>query len=470
MFSVDRSLGTGRGDPVDLQPTQHPLAENSSTAGTEKSSVERMRALRQRIQDVTLPAVSHPLDDSGEEGGGTSKTGPASEPPPFKLRPEVFPSTSRPAACPALAERAATSSAERTTSAARKRTGKPRSRTPKTVRERLQHEAEVTRLGEEAPGLRAESLADRTRAWREMTHPEHMAAAALVKENEKWRDAWVPEGWRRYRRRWYRWHGKVTPDLTITEGAVQLSLETECGTIPGSGGDVGIPDAWCSLYRVHQWNQREREAAEEAAHLALPSTANGDQPSLDSAEPSDANPEATLDLTLSPSSSQPATSGDISDLEDSQRSLNFTQQLMERQLAAARSESNQSVLTTVTEGVEPTPLKPIQEETHLELLLAIQKQQRHRLRPILEGNEAVAAPTNVTNAQAAPREEEPPSFTQKSEPEDSSGEEEEEEISIQPLRSYPLESRTQSRARRRAQGQERRAKERQLQADRDLEA
>ncbi|KAK3241869.1 hypothetical protein CYMTET_48393 [Cymbomonas tetramitiformis] len=514
MFSVDRSLGTGdrrqapqrergetpRVDPTDPNPNPNPnpnpeasvLAALDEDDGQEeetqwtfnplntpwrntprprvprKAPVERMRALRQRIQDVTLPAVSHPLDDSGEEGGGTSKTGPASEPPPFKLRPEVFPSTSRPAACPALAERASLS-AESTTSAARKRTGKPRSRTPKTVRDRLQHEAEVTRLGDEPPGLRAESLADRTRAWREMTHPEHMAAAALVKENEKWRNAWVPEGWRRYRRRWYRWHGKVTPDLTITEGAVQLSLETECGTIPGSGGDVGIPDAWCSLYRVHQWNQREREAAEEAAHLALPSTASGDSLSLDSAEPSDANPATTLDLTLSPSSSQPATSGDISDLEDSQRSLNFTQQLMERQLAAARSENNPSVLTTVTEGVEPTPLKTIQEETHLELLLTIQKQQRHRLRPILEGNEAVAAPANVTNAQAAPREEEPPSFTQKSEPEDSAGEEEEEKMSIQPLRSYPLESRTQSRARRRAQGQERRAKERQLQADRDLE-
>ncbi|KAK3249616.1 hypothetical protein CYMTET_40959 [Cymbomonas tetramitiformis] len=184
-----------------FKPLNTPWRKTSRPRVPRKAPVERMRALRQRMQDVTLPSVSHRLDDSGEEGGGTSKTGPASEPPPFKLRPEVLPSTSRPAACPASAESAPASSAARTSSAARKRTGKPRSRTPKTIRERLRHETEVARLGDESPGPRAESLADRTRAWREMTHPEHMAAAALVKENEKWRDAWVPEGWRRYRRR-----------------------------------------------------------------------------------------------------------------------------------------------------------------------------------------------------------------------------------------------------------------------------
>ncbi|KAK3246394.1 hypothetical protein CYMTET_44067 [Cymbomonas tetramitiformis] len=94
--------------------------------------------------------------------------------------------------------------------------------------------------------------------------------------------------------------------------------------------------------------------------------------SLDSAAPEGTNPEAVLDLTLSPSSSQQTSFGDIPDFEDSQTSLNFTQQLMERQLAAARSDVTRCVLTAVKEGLEPTPQNPIQEETHLELLLTIQ--------------------------------------------------------------------------------------------------
>ncbi|KAK3282338.1 hypothetical protein CYMTET_9919 [Cymbomonas tetramitiformis] len=177
---------------------------------------------------------------------------------------------------------------------------------------------------------------------------------------------------------------------------------------------------------------RERnEAAEDAARIALSPEEDIATPSLDSAEPADTNPEATLDLTLSPSSySQQANSGDTADFEDSQRSLNFTQQLMERQLAAARSDATISGLTAVTEqGVEPTPLNPIQEETHLELLLTIQKQQRHRLRPILEGDEAVAAPVKVTNAPSSHHlEEESTPCTHFSEPEITSGEEEEEEV------------------------------------------
>ncbi|KAK3250768.1 hypothetical protein CYMTET_39869 [Cymbomonas tetramitiformis] len=145
--------------------------------------------------------------------------------------------------------------------------------------------------------------------------------------------------------------------------------------------------------------------------MALSPEGNIANPSLDYAEPADTNPEATLDLTVSPSSSQPANYGDTPDFEDdSQRSLNFTQQLMERQLAAARSEGTRSVLTAVTEGVEPTPLNPIQEETHLELLLTIQKQQRLRLRPILEGDEAVAAPAKANDAPTAQLEEESTPF------------------------------------------------------------
>ena len=329
-----------------------------------------MRALRERLQSVTVPAASHPLDDSGEEEDGIAKVLANSEPPPFKLRPEVSPSRSHPAACPA-------SVAASTPGTSRKRTGKPRSRMPKTTRERTRHEAEIPRLGGKPPDPQAESLEDRTRAWREMTHQEHMAAAALVQEDEKWRDAWLPEGWRRYRRRWYRWHGKVNPNLAVTENAVQLSLETECGTIPGSGGDVGIPDAWCSLYRVHQWNQREREAAEDAA-LSTPRkmvealSSPGSCESQDE-EDSGALPPSFLELNLSPSSSHQTTAGTTQDTEDSQTSLNFTQQLMERQLAITSAE--RSLLATVLEKGEPTVLEPMREEDPRELFFAIQKHQ-----------------------------------------------------------------------------------------------
>ncbi|KAK3285745.1 hypothetical protein CYMTET_6663 [Cymbomonas tetramitiformis] len=104
------------------------------------------------------------------------------------------------------------------------------------------------------------------RAWREMSHAEHLAAAALAEEKPQWKDAWVPEGWRRYKRRWNNWHGEVSVALLVENESVNMTLETECGTMPGSGGDVGpgVPDAWCSLYRVHQYRQQEREAAEDA--------------------------------------------------------------------------------------------------------------------------------------------------------------------------------------------------------------
>ena len=109
------------------------------------------------------------------------------------------------------------------------------------------------------PGGTADSISDRVRAWRELSHQEHVAAAALADENEKWVDAWVPEGWQRYRRRWNRWHGHVAVTLAVTDpDAVQLALDTECGTIPGSGGDVpGIPDAVC-LGSTNGINGRKR--------------------------------------------------------------------------------------------------------------------------------------------------------------------------------------------------------------------
>ena len=113
-----------------------------------KAPVQRMRALRERLQSVTVPAVSHPLDDSGEEEDGTAEVLANSEPPPFKLRPEVSPSRSQPAACPA-------SVAASTPGTSRKRTGKPRSRMPKTTRERTRHEAEIPRLGGKPPDLQA---------------------------------------------------------------------------------------------------------------------------------------------------------------------------------------------------------------------------------------------------------------------------------------------------------------------------
>ncbi|KAK3257181.1 hypothetical protein CYMTET_33722, partial [Cymbomonas tetramitiformis] len=210
----------------------------------------------------------------------------------------------------------------------RKHTGKPRVRLNRADRERHRQELEVRVLGDEVPGRNADSISDRVRAWRELSHPEHVAAAALADENEKWVDAWVPEGWRRYRRRWNRWHGHIAVTLEVTNpDSVQLALDTECGTLPGSGGDVpGVPDAWCSLFRVHQWNQREREAAEEALDVAPPKPADLIQDQSDSQ--SDSTKQEEL---MAPT--QPVEDSDSD--SDSER-LNFTQQMLQGHLEAAR--------------------------------------------------------------------------------------------------------------------------------------
>ncbi|KAK3280692.1 hypothetical protein CYMTET_11487 [Cymbomonas tetramitiformis] len=86
------------------------------------------------------------------------------------------------------------------------------------------------------------------------------------------------------------------------------------GTIPGSGGNIpGMPDAWCSLYRVHQYReqqaavtpaevrqdlfgeQQERHKSREATELGadVPVAAMEDEPRL-----RDSSPEVDdIDLT-----------------------------------------------------------------------------------------------------------------------------------------------------------------------------
>ncbi|KAK3251322.1 hypothetical protein CYMTET_39341 [Cymbomonas tetramitiformis] len=266
-----RPYQEGQDDPQMVYRDNHPELCPPPPGGTPRHRVPR-RPVQDRMRSLSeqfaRPVESYPLVDSGEDGGE-----PFPKAPPFKLRPEVPPSTSRPAACPARVAPSTGGSPEKLER--RKHTGKPRIRLNRADRERHRQELEVRVLGDEVPGSNADSISDRVRAWRELSHPEHVAAAALADEDEKWVDAWVPEGWR-------------------------------------------------SLFRVHQWNQREREAAEEALDVAPPKSADPLQDQSDSQ--SDSTKQEEL---MSPT--QPVEDSD----SDSER-LNFTQQMLQGHLEVAR--------------------------------------------------------------------------------------------------------------------------------------
>ncbi|KAK3274300.1 hypothetical protein CYMTET_17518 [Cymbomonas tetramitiformis] len=403
--------------------------------------------MRDLARHVTSPAESHPLDDSGDGGGSPAKA------PPFKLRPEVPPSQSRPAACPT---RYTPSSAEESeTPAPRKRSERPRARLNRAERDRDRQEQEVRLLGDGAPGESAVSIPDRVRAWRELSHREHVAAAALVDENEKWVDAWVPEGWRRYRRRWKRWHGPVAVTLAVTSSdSVLLAVDTECGIIPGSGGDVpGIPDAWCSLFRVHQWNQREREAAEDTHSFATPTP----EPAELVTNPSSSPNEDLVSEQLEEDEEAP------SDTDSDSERLNFTQQLWEERLQAINARqarqrlsptgerSSPTALTTIREGVESATLSTIKENPRLEQVLEIRARRSRHLHAIVEEDEIVDTVTT-----ANPQENilpDPTSTVSPNAPSVPGDTPSEPEMSVA---SFPLGSKTHRREQRRVKEQARR--------------
>ncbi|KAK3250401.1 hypothetical protein CYMTET_40231 [Cymbomonas tetramitiformis] len=341
----------GQEDPDLVYTNNHPELLNP-TPPWDRPPRHRVprRPMRDRMRDlarhVASPAESHPLDDSGEDGGGSP-----AKAPPFKLRPEVAPSQSRPAACPT-------------------------------------------------------SIPDRVRAWRELSHHEHVAATALADENEKWVDAWVPEGWRRYRRRWKRWHGPVAVTLAVTSSdSVLLAVDTECGTIPGSGGDVpGTPDAWCSLFRVHQWNQREREAAEDTYSFATPTP----EPAELVTSPSSSPNEDQVSEQLEEDEEVP------SDTDSDSERLNFTQQLWEERLQAINARqarqrlsptgerSSPTALTSIREGVESATLSTITEDPRLEQVLEIRARRSRHLHAIVEEDEIVDIVTTANLQEESP--------------------------------------------------------------------
>ena len=57
-------------NPLHLPPWRRPPRPHVPR----KAPVQRMRALRERLQSVTVPAESHPLDDSGGGGGWDRKS------------------------------------------------------------------------------------------------------------------------------------------------------------------------------------------------------------------------------------------------------------------------------------------------------------------------------------------------------------------------------------------------------------
>ncbi|KAK3243513.1 hypothetical protein CYMTET_46839 [Cymbomonas tetramitiformis] len=253
--------------------------------------------------------------------------------------------------------------------------------------------------GDKPPGQSADSVEDKVRAWRELTHPEQVAVAALTSEGHAKVDSWVPEGWKRYRSRWNRWHGHLSLNLTATEGAVCVTLETECGTIPGTGGDVGIPDTWCSLFRVHQYRQREREReeAEKATAAQRASLSPIATPAPEETLPEDylLTPSSAKDyLAVQIPSSKPQILGLSSQDDEDLDELNLTQRMMRSQLqsAAMTLPITPTPLNTIQEAVEPTILASIAETPDKELQAQWTSRTRKRLAIIPEGVEQEELP------------------------------------------------------------------------------
>ncbi|KAK3236779.1 hypothetical protein CYMTET_53099 [Cymbomonas tetramitiformis] len=118
---------------------------------------------------------------------------------------------------------------------------------------------------------------DLSLAWDEMTSAEQ--ADALQQDAPIGHRAWEAEGLLRWRGRQrgmpaeeslavmdsppYPW---ATGDVGGNSVGVPAASVSATGTIPGTGGDIpGMPDAWCSLYRVHQY--RERQSAVTPAEV-----------------------------------------------------------------------------------------------------------------------------------------------------------------------------------------------------------
>ena len=118
---------------------------------------------------------------------------------------------------------------------------------------------------------------DLSLAWDEMTPAEQ--TDALEQDAPIGRRTWEAEGLLRWRGRQrgapaeeslavmdlppYPW---ATGDVGGNSVGVPTASVSTTGTIPGTGGDIpGMPDAWCSLYRVHQY--RERQSAVTPAEV-----------------------------------------------------------------------------------------------------------------------------------------------------------------------------------------------------------
>eukprot|EP00854_Cymbomonas_tetramitiformis_P026137 gene26137-biopygen27044 len=163
-------------------------------------------------------------------------------------------------------------------------------------------------------------------AWDEMSPAEQ--TDALEQKGPVGHRTWKTEGLLRLRSRQrgspaeeslavigstpsYPW---ATGDVGGNSVGVTSAAVSAMGTIPGSGGNIpGMPDAWCSLYRVHQYReqqaavtpaevrqdlfgeQQERHKSREATELGadVPVAAMEDEPRL-----RDSSPEVDdIDLT-----------------------------------------------------------------------------------------------------------------------------------------------------------------------------
>ncbi len=102
---------------------------------------------------------------------------------------------------------------------------------------------------------------DLASAWSEMSPAEQRQAMQTSSSDSRpGTRSWEQLGLARLRARRRGIRSQLDSDGQIA------TLDTDVGTIKGSGGDVpGVPDAWCSLYRVHQY--REQSTPTEAVEI-----------------------------------------------------------------------------------------------------------------------------------------------------------------------------------------------------------
>ena len=186
-------------------------------------------------------------------------------------------------------------------------------------------------------------------AWEELSQEEQLHAMTLEASTPRGSRQWELEGWRRAQQRGAPVSARnYSGNLLVLESlrsplACPSAAISETGMIPGSGGDIpGIPDTWCSLYRVHRFREMQREATPEELYRDMFSEELPEAPVI----PEDTIPEvhdcgenadAEVHTSVSPAPAGENLVNAFGKTLSPDNDLNFTQQMMEAEDQSLRS-------------------------------------------------------------------------------------------------------------------------------------